>query len=140
MDLLDAPLAFELDLRSTWSLIPARVPLTYQPRFAVRTTYVAGVVAGCWRGPLSLCPVLEVGHMTYSEAGTIGVVSRSSILVAAGLRGMYARPITESFVLRGLFEVEGLLQPYSISEDTGRRASTPSPISLTLGLGFGGSL
>ena len=141
VDLLNAPLSFELDVRSTWSLVPAQIPLAYQPLFAVRTSYVGGVLAGCWRGPLSLCPVLEVGRMSYSEAGTIGVVSQSSILVAAGLRGVYARPLTERFVLRGLFEVEGLLQqPFLIADYTGHRESTPSPVSLTWGIGFGGSL
>jgi hypothetical protein len=79
--------------------------------------------------------------MSYSEAGTIGVATRaSSTLVAAGGRGVYARPITERFDVRGLFEVEYLLKPFSISDETGHRASTPSPVSLTWGIGFGGSL
>ena len=141
IDLLTEPLGFEFDLRATWSVLPARVPLMYQPLFAVYTSYVSGVFAGCWRGPVSLCPLLEVGHMSFSEAGRIGMVSRSSTLVAAGLRGVYARPITGHFVVRGLFEVEGLLHQLSpISDDTGHRASNPSPVSLTWGLGFGGSL
>jgi hypothetical protein len=140
LDLLDAPLAFELDLRSTWSLIPARVPLAYQPLFAVRASYLAGIFAGCWRGPVSLCPVLEVGRMSFSETGTIGKTIGSKILVAAGARAVIARPIGERFVLRGLFEVEGLLKPVFISDYAGNQISTPSPISLTCGLGFGGSL
>ena len=138
-NLLNLPLAFELDLRSTWSVVPAKVPLTYQPLFAVHTTYVSGVLAGCWRGPVSLCPLLEVGRMSFSQAGTIGESSRPSILVAAGLRGVYARPITERLILRGLVEVEGIPRPFSISEDAGHSASTPSPVSLTFGIGFGGS-
>lgn len=140
IDLLDLPLSFELDLRSTWSLAPAHIPLAYQPLFAVHASYVGGALAGCWRGPVSLCPVLEVGSMSFSEAGTLGGASRSSILVAAGLRGVYALPIAERFVLRGLFEVQGLLQPFSILDDSGHRPSTPSPVSLTWGIGFGGSL
>jgi hypothetical protein len=141
IDLLNAPLSFELDLRSTWSVVPAHIPLAYQPLFAVRTSYVGGALAGCWRGPVSLCPVLEVGRMSYSEAGTIGEGSRSTVLAAAGGRLVYARPVTERFVLRGLFEVEGLLQqPSPILDYAGHPESTPSSVSLTWGVGFGGSL
>jgi hypothetical protein len=139
LDLLNVPLSFELDLRSTWSLAPAHIPLAYQPLFAVRASYVSGVLAGCWRQVVSLCPVLEVGRMSFSEAGTVGGTSRSSILVAAGLRGVYAFPIADHFVLRGLVEVEGLLRPFSISDDAGDRATIPSPVSLTWGIGFGTS-
>lgn len=138
-NLLNLPLAFELDLRSTWSVVPAKVPLPSQSIVAVRTAYVSGVVAGCWRGSITVCPLLEVGRASYSQAGTIGEASRSSILIAAGLRAVYARPITERFVLRGLVEVEGIPRPFSISDEAGHRASTPSPVSLTLGIGFGGS-
>ena len=56
VDLLDLPLSFELDLRSTWSLASAGVPLPYQPHIVVRSSYVSGVFAGCWRLPVSLCP------------------------------------------------------------------------------------
>ena len=138
-NLLNLPLAFEHDLRSTWSVVPAKVPLPSQSIVAVRTAYVSGVVAGCWRGSITVCPLLEVGRASYSQAGTIGEASRSSILIAAGLRAVYARPITERFVLRGLVEVEGIPRPFSISDEAGHRASTPSPVSLTLGIGFGGS-
>lgn len=141
VELLDAPLSFEVDLRSSWSVVPARVPISYQPRLAVSAAYVAGVVAGCWRGPVYLCPVFEVGRMSYSEAGTSGVVSRSSIVAAAGGRVVYEWPIAERFFLRGLFEAEGLLKrPFSISDEKEHLAYTPSPVSITWAAGFGGSL
>lgn len=141
MDLLDAPLSFELDLRSTWSVVPAHIPLAYQPLFAVRTSYVGGVLAGCWRGAISLCPVLEVGSMSFSRAGTIGEVIEPSIVVATGARVVYARPIANRFVVRGLFELEAVVKPFSIDNDLMKyTVSTPTPVSFTWGVGFGGSL
>jgi hypothetical protein len=140
IDLLDVPVSFELDLRSTWSLAPAHIPLMHKPLFTVRDFYVAGVLAGCWRGPVSLCPVLEVGRISFSRAGTIGGALGPSILVAAGLRGMYERAIAEHFVLRGIFEVDGVLKPVSTLDYTGQAAFSPSPVSLTWGIGFGGLL
>jgi hypothetical protein len=141
IDLLNAPLSFELDLRSTWSLAPAQIPLAYQPLFAVRTSYVGGALAGCWRGPLSLCPVLEVGSMSFSRAGTIGEVIEPSLVVATGGRVVYARPIGERFVVRGLFELEGVVKPFSIDKDLmSHRVSAPNPVSFTWGVGVGGPL
>jgi len=140
IDVLNIPLTFELDLRSTWSFVPARVPLAYQPLFALRASYVSGVLAGCWRGPVSVCPMLEVGSMSFSKPGTIGEAISPSILAAAGGRLVYARPIVERFVLRGLFEVEGVFHPFSISDDMDYQASIPSPVSFAWGVGFGGSL
>ena len=141
MDLLDAPLSFELDLRSTWSVVPAHIPLAYKPLFAVRTSYVGGVLAGCWRGAISLCPVLEVGSMSFSRAGTIGKVIEPSLVVATGGRVVYARPIASRFVVRGLFELEAVVKPFSIS-DVGLKhtVSAPNPVSFTWGVGFGGPL
>jgi hypothetical protein len=140
LDVFKVPVSFELDMRSTWSLTPAHFPLAYQPLFAIRTSYVSGVLAGCWRGPVSVCPVLEVGRMSFSEASLHGGAIGSAIIAAAGVRGLYTRPIAERFVLRGLFEVEALLQPYSGSDDGRQPAARPSPVSLTWGVGFGGSL
>jgi hypothetical protein len=141
IDLLNAPLSFELDLRSAWSLAPAQIPLAYQPLFAVRTSYVGGVLAGCWRGPLSLCPVLEVGSMSFSRAGNLGEVIEPSLVVATGGRVVYARPIAERFVVRGLFELEGVVKPFFISDvDTKHATSGANPLSFTWGVGFGGPL
>lgn len=140
LDLLDVPASFELDLRSTWSLVPARVSLAYKPFFAVRASYVSGVLVGCWRLAVSLCPVLEVGRMSVTEAVLSGRALGPSIIVAAGLRGIYAHSIAERFVVRGLFEVEGLVKHISILDETGQLTSSPSGISLAWGIGFGGSL
>lgn len=140
VDLLDVPVSFELDLRSTWSLVPARISLAYKPLFAVRVSYVSGVLVGCWRLAVSLCPVLEVGRMSFYEAVLTGRALGPSIIVAAGLRGIYALSIAESFVVRGLFDVEVLVKPISALDEAGQLTSSPSPISLTWGIGFGGSL
>jgi hypothetical protein len=78
--------------------------------------------------------------MSISQAGTLGGAGRFSIVVAAGGRAVYAHPIAERFALRGIFDIEGLLQPFSLSDDAGHHPSTPSPVSLTWGIGFGGSL
>ena len=119
VDLLDLPLSFELDLRSTWSLTSAGVPLPYQPHFAVRSSYVSGVFAGCWRLPVSLCPILEVGSMSFSEDDPPGRALGHSTVVAAGLRGVYERHLTERFFFRALVEFEGLPKPASLSSDAG---------------------
>jgi hypothetical protein len=140
IDLVDVPVSFEVDLRSTWSLAPAHIPLAYQPFFAVRTSYVSGVLAGCWRGPVSLCPVLEVGGMSYSRADALGKLGGSTTLVGTGVRGVYAQPIAGRFVLRGLIELDGLLRPFTISDYPGHSASTPGRLALAGGIGFGGSL
>ena len=141
LDLLHVPVSFELDLRSTWSLAATHIPLAYQPQFAVRTSYVSGVLAGCWRGPVSLCPLLEVGRMSFSRPGAPGTLIGPSLVVAAGGRAMYVRSIAGRFVVRGLFEVEGVLLPFSVSDVTSKHeALAPSPVSFTWGVGFGGSL
>jgi hypothetical protein len=142
LDLVNVPLSFELDLRSTWSVAPAHIPLAYQPLFAVRASYVSGVVAGCWRQMVLLCPVLEVGSMSYSRPGATGELVGTSTIFAAGGRVVYARPILEHLAVRGIFEVEGVLLPFSIADDAAehKTAATPSPVSFTWGVGFGGSL
>jgi hypothetical protein len=83
--------------------------------------------------------MLEVGRMSFSELDTIGEAIGPSILVAAGLHAVFARPITERFVLRTTFDTEGILKPFSYSDYTGHSNSTPSPLSFTWGIGFGGS-
>ena len=141
IDLVDAPVSFEIDLRSTWSLAPAQIPLAYQPHFTVRTSYVSGVLAGCWRGPVSLCPMLEVGSMSYSKPGAIGeLLDPSSLVLAAGGRFVYTRDIADHFVVRGLFEVGGVIQPFAISDYAVHSVYTPGRLSLACGIGFGGSL
>ena len=141
LDLLEVPVSLELDLRSTWSLVPARISLAYKPLFTVRVSYVSGVLVGCWRLAVSLCSIHEAGSMSVSEAGTQGRHIEPAIVVSAGFRGAYVRPLLERFTVSGLFEVEGVLLPFSITDDkTVYNVSTPSRVSFTWGVGFGGLL
>ena len=140
VDLLDLPLSFELDLRSSWSPVAARVPLTYRPHFAVRSSYVSGIFAGCWRRIVSLCPVLEVGNMSFSADNPPGGILGSQTIAAAGVRVAYERHLTGRFVFRSLFEVESLLKSASILGEAGSPVLSLNWVSFSWGMGFGGSL
>ncbi len=133
VDLLDLPLSFELDLRSTWSLTSTGVPLAYQPQFAVRSLYISGVVAGCWRWTVSLCPVLEIGSMTFSENAPPGRVFDHSAVVAAGGRGAYDWHLGERFLVRALVELEGLVKPASLLDHVGQPLLSPKRFSFSGG-------
>jgi hypothetical protein len=52
---------------------------------------------------------------------------------------VYTRDIADHFVVRGLFEVGGVIQPFAISDYAGHSVSTPGRLSLACGIGFGGS-
>ncbi|MFS8066440.1 MAG: hypothetical protein ACMG6S_08705, partial [Byssovorax sp.] len=142
VDLLKLPLAFELDFRSSWSVAHAKVTLPYDPVIALRTTYLSAVVAGCWHRSFYLCPVLEVGRMSFSRVDAHAKLTGlpSSLVVAAGGRAAYAHTFAEHFVLRGLVEVEALIRSASIKDQSPQPLFSSSPVSLTVGLGFGGYL
>ncbi|MFS8070413.1 MAG: hypothetical protein ACMG6S_28960 [Byssovorax sp.] len=145
VELVDRALSFELDLRLTWSLVPADASLPYQPNIAVGSSYMSGVVAGCWRR--FFCPLLEVGSMSFSRAGALGATPRNrrSTVVAAGARFMHEQRITERLFVRGLFELEGIAKTAAIVTEAlpggvDRPAPSPGRFSFSVGIGFGGSL
>jgi hypothetical protein len=139
VDFLGPSLSVEVDVRSAWSLVPSEVPLPYQPHAAVRSSYVSGVFAGCWRR--FFCPLLEVGSVRFSKAGALGDgdYDRRSTLVAIGARFMHEQRITERFFFRGLFELEGILKRAALMNEVGKPALSPSRFSFSMGVGFGGS-
>jgi hypothetical protein len=131
----DVPLSIEVALRATWSVTPARLPVA-----PYRSTYTSGVLRACWRPwpSLFLCPVLEVGSVILSPTGTYGSTGGPipSLRVAAGLGGVYERPIGEHLAVRGFADFEGLpvASPFS---NEGEVRWTPSRFSCSWGLGFG---
>ena len=145
VDLVDRALSFELDLRSTWSFVPAEVPLPYQPHAAVRSSYISGVLAGCWRR--FFCPLLEIGSMKFSTAGAPAATpwNRRSAVVAAGARFMHEQRLSERVSVRGLFELEVIAKTAAMGSEAlpggeDRPALSPGRFSFSAGLGFGGSL
>ncbi|MFS8070208.1 MAG: hypothetical protein ACMG6S_27915, partial [Byssovorax sp.] len=145
VDLADLPLSFELDLRLTRSLIPVDVRNADQPHAAVRSSYISGVLAGCWHWSISVCPVLEIGSVSFSEVGSVGRTFDHSAVVAVGVRGAHKWHLGERFFVRGLVEGELVLKRASLlgqpsPGEAGQPLLTPSLFSLSVGLGFGGSL
>jgi len=116
----------------------------YHPLATVRTNHLSGVIAACWRGfiSLSLCPVVEVGRMSFSPVDPDAKLGGlpASVVVAAGGRAVYTRPLTERLALRALVEVEGVPKAASLEDYAQKPLFAPSPISLTLGVGVGGHL
>jgi hypothetical protein len=146
VNLIDMPLSFELDLRASGSLVPADVSFAYHPHIAVGSSYISGVFAGCGhiRGnTISLCPVLEVGRMSFSKAGPLGeVLGRAATVIAVGGRVAYDLHVSEQFFFRGLIELDGVPKPAAAMGDAppGKEASSvlsSSPVSLSGGIGFG---
>ena len=78
--------------------------------------------------------------MSFSKDGTPGLTIGPSTIVAAGFRGVYERTIAEPFVLRGLFEVERVFKPASISDMVDPSVLSTSPVALAWGIGCGGVL
>ena len=95
--------------------------------------------------PCLFAPLLEIGSMSFSEDGPPGRALGHATVVAAGVRGVYERHVTERFFFRAFVEFEGLpIRASLLSEpspsEVGQPLLAPRWFSLSGGIGFGGSL
>ncbi len=135
---LNDSISLDVTVRQVWTILSA--PLLND---TYNANYSSIVLAGCWHTAVFLCPVVEVGRLSYSFDQTWDNEGPDpSLVVAAGGRLMIERPFMKRrFLVRVLGEVEGVAKRASFVVDDGRHAGwTMAPVSITLGIGLGAHL
>lgn len=103
--LLDPSMSIEVGVRIAGTPVAAHWGAT-----PYRSTYVAGVLAGCWHGSvLFACPMVEVGTIKFQAPPDLIYLDKfEPLVVAAGLRVGVKRALLPWLDFRSEVEVEGV--------------------------------